>query len=129
MPREPQQGDLDSPDAIAFFVECFYQKLLNDPRMASIFVDVAGIEIEQHFPRIRAYWEKLLLGDTRYRRHTMNIHRELNAKTPLQDSDFAQWLGYFIVTVDEHFNGPGAERAKRIASKIATNMQQRLAGG
>ena len=108
------------------FVEAFYACLLRDERLAPIFTEVAGIDIVEHFPRIQAYWEKLLLGENNYQRHTMNIHRQLDAKQRLSDSDFDQWLGYFIQSADSGFAGPKTERAKRIATTIAENMRRAL---
>ncbi|MFT5887728.1 MAG: hemoglobin [Zhongshania sp.] len=118
--------DLDSPERIAQFVEAFYACLLADERLAPIFVDVANIDIREHFPRIQAYWQKLLLGDTAYQRHTMNIHRELHSKQALQKADFEQWLSYFIDTADLYFAGLKTERAKKIAATIASNMAKAL---
>ncbi|WP_320836842.1 group III truncated hemoglobin [Zhongshania sp.] len=118
--------DLDSPEHIAAFVDAFYARLLADPRLAPIFIDVANIDISEHFPRIQAYWQKLLLGDNEYQRHTMNIHRQIHGKQALRASDFAQWLHYFIVTADEGFSGEKTERAKRVASSIAANMAKAL---
>lgn len=118
--------DMDSPERIGRFVEAFYERLLNDERLAPIFIDVAEIDIREHFPRIRAYWEKLLLGGQDYQRHTMNIHRRLHHQRPLQRADFEQWLAYFTDTVDAHYAGPKAERAKRIAATIADNMHRAL---
>lgn len=118
--------DLDSPERIAQFVEAFYDKLLVDERLAPIFLDVAEVDIREHFPRIQAYWEKLLLGGSDYQRHTMNIHRQLHDKRELRSADFDQWLAYFHETVDEHFAGEKAERAKRVAGQIAHNMHKAL---
>ena len=120
--------DLDCPEHIAAFVEAFYECLLNDDRLAPIFTDVASVDIQEHFPRIRAYWEKLLLGGNDYHRHTMNIHRDLNAKQALLTEDFEQWLGYFVQVADRDFSGPKTEQAKRIATTIAKNMRKALNG-
>ena len=119
--------DLDSSEHIAEFVAAFYACLLNDHRLAPIFTEVAGIDIHEHFPRIQAYWEKLLLGQNNYHRHTMNIHRQLDAKQRLLPGDFDQWLMYFIQTADQGFKGDKTERAKRIAATIAANMRTALA--
>ena len=121
-----EKPDLDSPEHIAAFVEAFYARLLTDPRLAPLFIDVANIDIREHFPRIQAYWQKLLLGDGGYQRHTMNIHRQLHNKQALLASDFEQWLDYFIATADEYFCGEKTERAKRVASSIAANMAKAL---
>ncbi|HCS26515.1 MAG TPA: globin [Spongiibacteraceae bacterium] len=121
-----QKPDLDNSEHIREFVEAFYDKLLNDERLAPIFLDVAAVDIREHFPRIQAYWEKLLLGGSDYNRHTMNIHRQLNNKQTLTDADFDRWLDYFVTTADAHFSGERTERAKRVASQIAENMRKAL---
>lgn len=116
--------DLDSPEQIARFVDAFYATLLRDKKLAPIFLDVAQVNLEKHKPLICQYWEKLLLGNDDYQRHTMNIHRAVHQKQNLQADDFDAWLVYFIATVDESFMGPKAERAKKVAAAIAANMQK-----
>ena len=126
LPTTPANVDMDTPERIREFVEAFYERLLADERLAPIFIDVANIDIREHFPRIQAYWEKLLLGGDNYQRHTMNIHRALHAKQTLTPADFERWLSYFEQTADSHFAGPKTERAKMIAKRIATNMEHAL---
>jgi hemoglobin len=120
------RSDLDSREKIAHFVHTFYERVLADQRLAPIFLDVAAIDLERHLPLICSYWEKLLLGGTDYRRHTMNIHRALHARRQLQPDDFARWLALFQRTVDDLYAGPRAERAKQVAAHIAANMQRAL---
>lgn len=114
--------DLDSSQAIRQFVEAFYERMLQDPQLAPIFLDVAEIDLAAHLPLIISYWEKLLLGSRDYARHTMNIHRAVHSKRALTEQDFQRWLQLFVTTVDASFAGPGAERAKRLAAQIAANM-------
>ena len=118
--------DLDSREHIEFFVDRFYERMLADEQLAPIFVDVAQIDLAVHLPHIKDYWCKLLLGDAEYRRHTMNIHRQLHSKRALQAQDFQRWLNFFTATVDEYFVGERAERAKQVAASIAANMQKSL---
>lgn len=120
--------DLDSRENIERFVDLFYQRLLADEQLAPIFVDVAQIDLQQHLPHIKDYWCKLLLGENAYQRHTMNIHRQLHGKRPLQTEDFQRWLDFFCATVDDNFFGERAQRAKRIAATIAANMRKSLSG-
>lgn len=120
------RSDLDSPEKIARFVDAFYARVLADERLAPIFLDVAEIDLDKHLPLIRSYWEKLLVGGTDYRRHTMNIHRALNARQNLHPEDFTRWLELFQRTVDDLYAGPRAERAKQVAAHIAANMQRAL---
>lgn len=117
--------DLDTPEHIHAFITAFYERLLADPRIAPVFLEVAGIDIRRHLPLICAYWEKLLLGGDAYRRHTMNIHRAVHARRPLTPADFGIWLGHFRAAL-EGFSGPQAARARGIAERIALNMQAQL---
>ena len=118
--------DLGSREHIEFFVDRFYERMLADEQLAPIFVDVAQIDLAVHLPHIKDYWCKLLLGDAEYRRHTMDIHRQLHSKRALQAQDFERWLSFFAATVDDYFVGERAERAKQVAASIAANMQKSL---
>ena len=118
-----QRPDLDSPEQIRVFIDAFYARVLADPLLAPIFLDVAVVDLSRHIPIICAYWEKLILGGDGYRRHTMNIHRALHAKRSLDRQDFERWLKLFHEVLDANFEGPLAERAKSVASRIAHNMQ------
>lgn len=126
MKGSAEKPDLDSRGNIEAFVDAFYARLLKDERLAPIFLDVAAIDLDEHLPHIKDYWCKLLLGEQGYQRHTMNIHRRLHAKRPLTAPDFERWLTHFNASVDAGFAGPRAERAKRIAAAIASNMQATL---
>ena len=118
--------DLDSREHLDQFIQAFYAKVLVDPILAPIFLDIADVELDVHLPHIRNYWAKLLLKDTSYQRHTMNIHRELHSKHALREKDFKQWLALFTETIDEMYIGENADRAKKVAASIASNMQQTL---
>jgi hemoglobin len=124
---QTRKPDLDSREAIEAFVDRFYTRLLADEQLAPVFLDVAGIDLSVHLPHIKDYWCKLLLGERGYRRHTMNIHRQLHGKQPLGAGDFQRWLALFNATLDEGFSGEQTERARRIAAAIAGNMQAGLA--
>jgi hemoglobin len=115
--------DLDTRKRVEEFVDSFYARVLLDPVLAPIFLDVAAIELDVHLPHIKDYWSKLLLGETGYRRHTMNIHRALHARRELEPADFQRWLELFVAAVEEGYQGAGAERAKRVAAAIAGNMK------
>ena len=126
MTAQAQKPDLDCRENIERFVDLFYQRMLADEQLALIFVDVAEIDLAVHLPHIKDYWCKLLLGEKGYQRHTMNIHRQLHGKRPLQKEDFQRWLAFFVATVDEDFAGERAERAKQVATSIAANMEKSL---
>ncbi len=117
-----KKSDLDSPEAIEKMVECFYSKIKNDSRLSLIFFELGKVDLGKHLPHIKRYWGKLLLAKPGYNRHTMNIHRALHEKVNLRPADFERWLALFIETIDDSFSGPLAERAKKVASNVASNM-------
>ena len=118
--------DLNNSAAVAVMVEQFYQKLLADQYMARVFLDVAGIKLEEHFPRIESYWCKMLFGEREYQRHMMQLHREVHFKESFEHQHFDTWLAYFVETIDELFVGDYAEKAKRIANNVIKNMRSRF---
>lgn len=124
-----QQRDLDSRENVEAFVDLFYKRILEDRQLAPIFLDVAAVDLTVHLPHIKDYWCKLLLGEKRYKRHTMHIHRQLHGKQPLQAGDFQRWLALFNATLDEGFAGERAERARQVAASIAGNMEANLPNG
>ena len=120
------RSDLNTPASIDRFVDRFYARVLTDSLLAPLFLEVAGIDVEQHLPRIKAYWRKMLLGEPAYRRHMMQKHRDLDARSPLAPEHYARWLALFEATLDEHHAGPAADRARVLARRIAGNMRRNL---
>lgn len=114
--------DLDNKETIKVFVEDFYEKVLEDDILAHIFIDIAKINIEEHFLKIRSYWEKMLLKDPAYKNHMMNIHRDVYAKFPFSTTEFERWVKLFVETVEADYQGPMADRAVKLANTIAFNM-------
>lgn len=121
-----RKPDLDSREHIEAFVDRFYASLLQDERLAPIFLEVAAVDLAIHLPHIKDYWCKLLLGEQGYRRHTMNIHRQLHGKQALVATDFQRWLELFNATLDTGFAGERTERARQVAASIAANMASSL---
>ena len=121
--------DLDTPEAIQAMVHSFYDRLLNDPLMRPVFMETAGIRIDEHLPRIEAYWRKMLLGERGvYTRNMVAKHEAVHAKSPLKAEHFERWGEHFHQTLDEEFSGPLTDRAHRIADRILANLQHWLLG-
>ncbi|MEO1077948.1 MAG: group III truncated hemoglobin [Pseudomonadota bacterium] len=104
----------------------FYDRVLADPLLAPVFLDVARVKLAEHLPRIKAYWCKMLLGDDSYRRHMMAKHRAIDARRPFSTEHYARWLLLFEQSLAAHYHGPGTERAKTLARRIAGNMRRNL---
>lgn len=104
----------------------FYERLLQNEEMRHIFIDVAQINMAEHLPTIVDFWEQLLFQTANYHKNVMQLHLDLNAKTPLSARHFQIWINTFNTSVNSHFSGPNAELAKTRALSIGTTMQVKL---
>ena len=126
----PQQDsalpDLDCRENIDAMVHGFYRRLLDDPVMAPMFLDVATIDLQQHLPTICQYWYKMLLGEREYRRHMMAKHRALDDKQPLTREHHERWLQHFMNNLDGRFAGPNTDRIIQNALRVMDNLYGQL---
>lgn len=118
--------DIENTDDIKFLVDTFYDQALADPLIGFFFNDVAQIDLEEHLPKMYAFWSAMILGLPTYRRNAFLPHAELAEKHPMAAKHFARWLKLFYGTIDDNFDGPNAERAKQRAQYVATAMAGKL---
>lgn len=118
--------DLDAPEPIRDFVHRFYRRLLDDPLMAPVFLDVAEVDLDEHLPIIEQYWRKMLLGEQGYQRHTIRKHRAVHHKAPLRGEHFERWLQHFHETLNDYYQGPFTDRARHIAARVMHNLYMQL---
>lgn len=120
--------DIESRVDIEYLISGFYEKMLEDIVIGFIFTDIAKIDLEEHLSVICDFWETVLFNKPVYKRgpEVMNVHHELNKKIKLKKGHFTRWLYLFNSTVDEHFKGERANKAKERAESIASLMQKRL---
>lgn len=118
--------DLNSPEAVSELVDAFYARVLADPTLAPMFTEVAAVDLDHHLPTIKAFWRKMLLGRPDYDRNMVARHAAVHARMPLTRRHFDRWLALFTRTVDERFAGPGADRARTLAVRIAANLERNL---
>jgi len=124
--RRDDKPDLDSPARIEEMVDRFYERVLDDPLLAPVFLDVARIDLDKHLPLIAAYWKKMLLGDTAYDRHMIAKHRAVHDKQPLTGAHHERWLALFTANLQEHFSGPNTDRARLLAARVMDNLYRQL---
>jgi hemoglobin len=110
-------NDISTSADVQRLVETFYRELVTDPLIGKFF---AGLDLEHHLPRIRAFWEMILLGQPGYTTNVTEVHLKLHQRIPMERAHFDRWLELFRSTVDALFIGPNAEEAKLRALSIAT---------
>ena len=117
--------DIETREDIDRLMREFYTRAIADETIGYIFTDVANLDLERHLPVIGDFWESLLLNGKNYQRHGRNplqIHAELNEKSPLEAKHFRRWLEIFRAVTDEYFSGPRADFALSRAEAIANRM-------
>ena len=121
--------DISSRDDIRQLIDQFYEKVKDDAVIGFIFNDVAHVDWAHHLPKMYAFWEFLLLGTPdAYQGNPIQKHLDLHQKVPLKVAHFDRWLLLFQSTVDELFEGPGAEDAKFRAFAISETWKPKFDG-
>ena len=108
------------------FIDCFYARVFKDPLLAPVFLTQAGIDPAVHIPHIKAYWRKMLLGDSAYSRHMMQKHRNLHRAGPLAQQHYDRWLLLFEQALDESAPSELIDRARMLGRRVAGNMRRNL---
>ena len=116
-------ADIANRDDIEILIRAFYKKVLSDDLIAHFFTNVVQVDWEAHFPTMFDFWESIILENGAYKGNAMLPHLKLHAKSPLKKEHFDRWLELFTTTLQEHFSGPNAERAKQRAMSIAFTIQ------
>jgi len=117
----PEKKDIQSSAQIQLLVDSFYKKVRKDPLLSTIFEEHIQ-DWEAHLPTMYQFWEGLLFGTGSYQGNPLKKHINLS----VEKVHFETWVQIFVETVDEHFTGKNAQRAKQLANNIANTFQHRL---
>lgn len=118
--------DIATRADIENLVKSFYEKVKTDAVIGIIFTEVVQMDWEHHIPVITDFWESILLDHPVYKRNAMSVHYSLHKQFPLEQKHFDAWLKLFNETVNEMFDGPVAELAKKRAAGIASLMLYKM---
>lgn len=118
--------DIKNRSDLIILIDAFYKKMMINPLLGPVFIDIAHIDLDHHLPILYDFWGTLLLGEQSYQRNAMEPHLKLSKLTTLTAAHFDEWMALFNATVDELFVGPKAEEAKYRAKNIAGLMQYKI---
>jgi hemoglobin len=119
-PTLTDRPDLTAGAPVLALLEAFYADVTRDPLLARFF---DGLDMPAHLARIASFWDTVVFDAGRYAGNVFEPHRQMPGLTA---AHFTRWLAAFERTVDERHVGPGAERAKATAHRVAWMMQLRL---
>lgn len=108
--------DINNLHDIQLLVNSFYDRVKIDPLLGPIFHGIIRDQWPAHLDKMYRFWETVLLDAHTYQGAPFLPH----ASMPLEQQHFHRWISLFHGTIDEHFSGEKAERAKWQASKMAS---------
>lgn len=118
--------DIKSRADIERLLRSFYTGVFTDDLLGHIFVDVAGMDLDHHLPRLADFWQKVLFNTGEYDGNMMKVHRLVHLQERFTDAHFQRWLERWEQTIDALFAGPVSEAAKVHAERMARAMRRTL---
>ena len=119
--------DIENRNDIELLMKKFYSRLLADPSINYLFLDVAKIDLPHHMPILVDFWDMVLFHADTYRKNAIEPHLKIHRQSPILKHHFETWLSHFSDSIDELFEGDKAREAKEKALSIATIMQIKIA--
>ena len=113
-----EKADIISTADVTKLIKTFYDKLL----VSSIKHHFTELNLDEHLPRVDAFWNAVLFPEFSYAKNLIENHRHLN----LEKEDFTIWLQLFQESIDELFVGSNAQLAKDRASGVSYIMKTKL---
>lgn len=107
--------EIEDLDHVKLLVNSFYDKVRNDDLLKDIFNNVIQDQWPSHLEKMYRFWQTVLLEEYTYQGSPFLPHASL----PVQKIHFDRWLSLFNETIDEHFKGEKAERAKWQGERMA----------
>ena len=114
--------DIEGIEDIKVLVDIFYDKVAKDELLAPIFNFRLSSYWQPHLEKMYSFWNAALFGQKGYAGNPFAKH----ATMKLTAEHFNRWISMFNETIDEHFEGPVADDARKRASIMADNFARRL---
>ena len=114
--------DIKGIEDIKLMVDDFYAKVQQDELLAPIFNFRLSTHWAPHLEKMYTFWNAALLGVKGYVGNPFMKH----ATMEIGAEHFEHWLMMFNETVDNWFEGPVADDAKKRAQIMASMFQSRL---
>ena len=114
--------DIQSLEDIELMVNTFYGRVQEDDFIGPIFNDIIQDRWPQHLAIMYRFWQSILLDENTYTGQPFLKHINLG----IEEVHFARWLYLFHSTVEELFQGPIADEAKKRSAQIAGTFNSKL---
>lgn len=118
-----EKQDIANREDISVLVHRFYEKVRADAEIGHFFNETIT-DWPEHLEKLTDFWEMNLFFVQKYKGNPMQVHAELDRDMDrtIDNYHFGIWLRHWFATLDAHFSGPNAEKAKQRARNISVRM-------
>lgn len=109
------KNDINSLEDVQKLVDDFYSKIRKDNLLGDVFNAVIQDRWPEHLDKMYRFWETVLLNEHTYYGSPFPPHAQL----PVKKEHFNRWLSLFFETIDSHFSGLNADKAKMQGQRMA----------
>ncbi|QNM86447.1 group III truncated hemoglobin [Polaribacter pectinis] len=114
--------EIETREDISLLVNIFYSKIRKDDLLGPIFNShIPEERWPEHLEKLTDFWETNLFGIAKFKGNPtqkhLNVDRNLNHNT--SQEHFGRWLQIWFQTIDEHFEGLLANKAKEASRRMA----------
>lgn len=115
--------DLKTRDDVFLLVSEFYKKVRKNEEIGFFFNNTIE-DWDHHLEKLTDFWESNLFFSGSYRGNPVKAHNGVDEKNgyAISEYHFGIWLNLWFATIDEHFEGELAQRAKNNARKMSTHL-------
>jgi len=116
-------NDLKNREDVYMLVSSFYAKVRKNEEIGHFFENTIT-NWEEHLNKLTDFWESNLFFKAKYKGNPVITHNRVDEKFhhSIQMEHFGAWINLWIETLDEHFAGELADRAKNNARKMASHL-------
>ncbi len=125
-------NDVEQRSDLEVIIKKFYERVLVDPIIGFIFVNIVKVDLETHLPVIINFWSDVLFkqpllnnkdsNNKLYQGNLLNKHLQVHSLIALKPGHFTRWLYLFNEAVDENYSGENSELIKERAEAIAQSI-------
>ncbi|OIP49907.1 MAG: globin [Flavobacteriaceae bacterium CG_4_8_14_3_um_filter_34_10] len=115
--------DLKNREDVFLLVSSFYAKVRKSEGIGHFFNDTIT-DWDAHLEKLTDFWESNLFFKAKFKGNPVVTHNRVdkNFHHGIQMEHFGEWINLWLETIDEHFAGELANRAKSNARKMASHL-------
>jgi hemoglobin len=117
--------EIENRSDVSLLVRSFYAKIRKNDYLGPIFnAAIPENQWEIHLEKLTDFWETNLFGIPKFKGNPMQAHRNVDAANNhnIDMEHFGHWIQLWFETIDSHFKGEIADKAKRASRKMATGL-------